>query len=80
VTRDEAHAERDRLEREHPEREQLIFAVREQEPGKWAIVTARVDGLTPRGPLTAEIRARPQMLPDPAQDTDPRTHPERYGY
>ena len=73
MTHDEAVAEAERLRREHPERHRLVFAPRERVDGDWEVVTGRPAGaeLVPEE-RQAEMRAGPQVKPDPTESQTPR--------
>jgi hypothetical protein len=72
MTHDEAIAEAARLRREHPQRHRLFFAPRKRMDGDWEVVTARPDGieLVPEE-RQAEMRAGPQVTPDPTETQTP---------
>ena len=78
MTHDEAIAEAERLRREHPQRRRLVFASRERADGTWEVVTARPDGveLAP-DERQAEMRAGPQVTPDPTESQTPPIHGQR---
>jgi hypothetical protein len=80
MNRAEADAECDRLRREHPDRDRLVFAVREVDAGNWEVVIAQPHGVeVDRGELHAETRASPEVTPDPTEGQAPPIHSQR-GY
>jgi hypothetical protein len=57
MTHDQAVAEAERLRREDPQRQRLIFAPRKRVDGDWEVVTAR-----PAGELVPK-NGRPRRVP-----------------
>ena len=77
MTHDQAVAEADRLRREHPQRHRLVFAPRKRMDGDWEVVTARPDGIVVPEERQAEMRAGPQVTPDPTESQTPPIHGQR---
>ena len=78
MTHDQAVAEAERLRREHPQRHRRVFAPRQRADGGWEVVIARPDGIE-LGPdeRQAEMRAGPQVKPDPTESQTPPIHGQR---
>lgn len=78
MTHEQAVAEAERLRREHPQRHRLVFAPRKRVDGDWEVVTARPDGVElVLEERKAEMRAGPQVRPDPTESQTPPIHGQR---
>lgn len=69
MTRAEADQLRERLMREHPDRETHVWLAREDSPGEWSVAKVRLPAGVKRDPLKATVEAKPK----PPEQEDPRT-------
>jgi hypothetical protein len=73
MTRAEAVQERDRLQREHPDRATHSWMARSDDAGDWSVVKV---GLPPGGRIDP-VKATTEARPKPPQADDPRSAYDR---
>jgi hypothetical protein len=73
MTRAEAEQERDRLQREHPDRATHSWIARSDDAGDWSVVKI---GLPPSGRIDP-VKATTEAKPKPPQADDPRSAYDR---
>jgi hypothetical protein len=76
MTRDEAHAEAQRLAAEHPDRATHRWLPREQSDGSWSVARMKLPPGLRTGPLKETVETKPK----PPQADDPRpAHSQNVG-